>query len=328
MMELNILSAKRSDHLYQATATTQANKEFSMPINFKLRSSDKYDFRMDFFRTLPAKDRQKLNDQLVATLDAFMDVNLTGEKTIKLLNKSKHTVKEMNEIVSNAFAPYRTKTANWKPEFSEIIRLKLEQLEKANLETGYVKKDSMNNKKAVRQNNRAQLINGLKVQVKMEVAQMIDREMLVLSDSRTVDNYETESKENGFAINVGYGGVYLSGDIEDSNYGSSPYVGLAFPLGNSVLGSKFLSNSSVTLGFFLDNFEDEKGNEVTGFLVSRPVYVGLDHKLFKFIHINAGAVLMEGIDTSNPDVMGDTKAMVRPFVGLSARFNLNVGLGK
>lgn len=330
LIELNIMSAKKSDLLYQASANTQPNKEFSMPFNFKLRASDKYDFRVDFFRPVAVADRQKVGERLTETLNAYIDVNLSGEKTIKLLKKSKHTIKEMNGLVTDAMASYRIKTPDWKTEFSEIVCLKLEQLEKADLQKGYIKGDTTTTKKAVRNNTRLNLINELKTQIQREVTQMLNREMLVLSDSRMVDNYETETKENGLAVNVGYGGVYLSGKLEDANYGAAPYVGLAFPLGNSVLGSKFLSNSSVTLGFFLDNFEDEKGNEVTGFLVNRPLYVGLDHKLFKFIHLNAGAAFLEGteINSTNPDVMEDTKVMVRPFVGLSARINLNVGLGK
>lgn len=328
-MELNILSGKRGDLLYQASAGIQNNKEFSLPVNYKLRAEEKYDFRVDFFTALPTKDRQKTEENLTATLAAYIDVNLTGEKSVKLLKNSKHILNDMNEMVSNAFKPYRVKTADWQPKLSDIVRLKLEQLEKTDLEKGYVKGDTTTTKKATRENARRLLVSELKAQITREVNQMLETEMLVISESHLVNDYETESKENGLSVNVGYGGVYLSGKLEDANYGASPYVGLAFPLGNSVLGSKFLSNSSVTLGFFLNNFEDENDNVVTGFLVNRPIYVGLDHKLFKFIHLNAGAAFLEGTETdlTMPDLGGDTQVMIRPFVGLSARFNLKIGLG-
>jgi len=49
------------------------------------------------------------------------------------------------------------------------------------------------------------------------------------------------------------------------------------------------------------------------------------------IFINAGSAFLEGSNYStsnNPDLVKNTKVMVRPYVGLSARINLSVGLGK
>lgn len=329
-MELNILSAKRQDLLYQASTNIQSGKEFSLPVNYKLRAADKYDFQIDFFTLFPISNRQKLENHLTATLNTYIDVNLTGDRSVKLLKKSKHITNEMNLIVADALKSYRVKIADWEPQVSEIVRLKLEQLEKADLEKSYIKGDTTTTKKAVRESTRQQLVNELKAQIGREINQLLNVEMLVVSESRIINDYETESIENGLSVNVGYGGVYLSGKLEDANYGASPYVGLAFPLGNSVLGSKFLSNSSINVGFFLNDFEDENGNKVTGFLVNRPIYVGLDHKLFKFIHLNAGAAFLERskIDLNNPTEVSDTKVIVRPYVGLSARFNLKIGLGK
>ncbi len=327
-VEMQIQSSKNKE-LYAAAGKRQHNNEFAMPVNYKLRSSDKYDFRIDFFRMLPAKEKLDLAEKIQATLDTYMEVNLSGEKSIKLLKKSRKIVKEMDGLVTDMLSKYRSKIADWQPEFSEVVRLKLEQLDKAKLSKDYVKGDTTTTRKAVRGATRSKLVNELKAQVRAEVNQMLDVEMLVLHETQVVDNYHTEAKENGFSINVGYGGVYLSGNLDDFSYGASPYVGLAFPLGNSVLGSKFLSNSSVTIGFFLENFEDNDGNAVKGFLVDRPIYLGLDHKLFKFIRVNAGATFLESVKPSGmPDVADSRNVMVRPYVGLSARIDLSIGLGK
>jgi hypothetical protein len=330
-IEINILTSKGDNHLYQATAKKQINNEFSLPVNYKLRASDKYDFQIDFFKVLSEEKKSALKDQIIATLDTYIDVNLSGDKSIKLLKKPGKTVKEMNKIVEEALILYRSPVASWRPEFSQVVRLKLEQLDKSDLDKDYVKGDTSTTRHAVRQTARQQLVNELKAQVNRETEQLFDVEMLVLSESKMIDNYPTESKENGLSINVGYGGVYLAGNWENMTYGAAPYVGLAFPLGNSILGSKFLRNSSFTLGFFLEDFEDEKNNPVTGFLVDKPIYLGLDYKLFKFIRINTGVAFLEGTkhgDPNNPEVITGKKVMIRPFVGLSARIDLRIGLGK
>ena len=329
MVELNILSSKRNDQLYKAVWQRLNNNEIAMTVPFKLRSSDEYDFRFDLFNATTQKERTKMLEELTATLDTYVDVNLTGEKNIKLLKGSKKTMKDLNSILENALSHFRSKTLDWQPAFSEIIHLKLEQLEKADLDKNYIKRDSASTKKSVRNTTRQELVSSLKDQAGREAKQMLDADLLVLTASRFIDDYTTVEKLNSLAVNVGYGGVFLSGDWDDFTYGASAYLGLAFPLGNSVLGSKFLSNTSVTLGVFLENFEDEDGNKVTGFLVDRPIYLGLDHKLFKFIRVNAGASFLEGTKVSGvPDVGNSTTVMVRPYIGLSARIDLSIGLGK
>lgn len=152
-----------------------------------------------------------------------------------------------------------------------------------------------------------------------------------LAISRYVDDYGTEKKQGFFSLSLGYGGVYLSGSWDDFTYDAAPYAGIAFPLSNSTIAPKFLRNSSVVLGAFLDNFEDEDGNEVTGMIVGRPFYAGLDYKLFEFVRFNAGAAFLEKTETitSGPEAgQTSTQAFIRPFVGLSARIDLSIGFGR
>ena len=329
MVELSIQSSKRNEELYQATWFKTNAPELSLIVPFKLRSSDEYDFVFNFFKEIPLSERKELEQKILTILHTYIEVNLSGNKSIKFVEKKKKIIKEMNSLTEKFLADYRSKKINWKPEFSEMVALKLEHLEKADLDKEYVRKDSTMTKLAIRSAARQNLINNLQTQIDTEVRHMLDEKLYTLTESRFVDDYVTEEKQNSLTLNAGFGGVYLSGDWSDLSYGSSPYLGIAFPLGNSILGSKFLSNSSVTLGVFTQNFEDENGNEVTGFLVDRPIYLGLDRKLFKFIRVNVGAAFLEGVNVS--DVIGvapTKKVIIRPFVGLSARIDLSIGFGK
>lgn len=327
MVELSVLSGKRGDLLYSAIGQKQDNNAFSVLVPYKLRAADAYDFRLDFFQKTSTGDKEKIAAEIMATMNAYLDVNLGGEKQIKLLQNGKKTVREMNGLARGLLSRYRALVAGWEPEFSELVKLKLEQLEKADLDKDFSKKDTTTTRTEVRNGQRQSLIEALKLQVEREVNQWLDTDLSVLAASYLVDDYQTEKKENTLSLNVGYGGVYLDGNWDGLTYGASPYLGLAFPLGNSAFGSKFLGNTSVTMGVFLQNFEDERGREVTGFLVDRPIYLGLDHKLFKFVRVNAGAAFLEG------QKIGDgggtaSEIMVRPYVGLSARIDLSIGLGK
>lgn len=333
VVELSILSSKQQDELYSATWHKTTGDEMSLIIPFMLRASDKYDIQFDLFRAVTSVEQSKLVSNMIKMLDTYVDINVKGEKDIKLDKNVKKTVRDLNTVVSNAMNEYRTQKDNTSFEFSDMLAMKLEQLEDSNLSKDYVKGDSTVTRQLVRDLSRTDLVNSLKDQMHEEVAQMLNTDLYILEATRVVDNYLTTDKQNSIALNVGYGGVYLSGKWDNFTYGSSPYLGVAFPLGNSVLGSKFLSNSSVTIGVFLNNFEDAKGNEVRGLIVNRPLYAGLDYKLFKFIRINAGAAFLEGKTiTEAIDEPGEfitTKnVMVRPYVGLSARIDLSIGLGK
>jgi hypothetical protein len=329
IVELSILSSKRSDELYKATWIKTNDNELSLLVPFKLRAANEYDFKINFFNILSEEDHQDLIIKLNTILTTYIEVNLTGDKSIKFIKKNKKILKEINEILTNELKSYRTKSMDWNPAFSELVTLKLEQLEKADLDKTYEKGDTAVTKTAVRNATREKLFNELIIQLEQEVAHILDAELFVLDNSRFVDNYITETKQNNLAINVGYGGVYLSGNWDDFTYGSSPYIGMSVPLGNSILGSKFLSNTSVTLGVFLNNFKDEKGNKVSGFIINRPIYAGLNHKLFKFIRVNAGATFLEGLNVSDiPGIEPTKNVMIRPYLGLSARVDLSIGLGK
>lgn len=136
-------------------------------------------------------------------------------------------------------------------------------------------------------------IEDLKNIICTEVLDLMNTPWSKLTISRFVDDYETEQKKGTFSVSLGYEGVYLDGKLDNLSYGSSLYAGLAFPLSNSTIAPKFLRNSSVVLGVFFNDFEDQSGNKVGGLIFDKPFYLGLDYKLFEFVRFNAGAVALE-----------------------------------
>ncbi len=327
-VELSIFSHKGNNMLYQATWEGESRSNFSIPINYRLRSSDRYDFQMDYFSPISERQRDQLQEQVLTRLYNYVDANLKLEKkSFELEKSSKKMLRELNEILANMLINYRVDGLNTQLTLSEAIQQKLDQLEDVDWTKDIQSGDTARTKQM--EQAATQQRDDLQAQLEGEVAQFFSNDLLVLTDSRYIDNYETEAKQSTLSINVGYGGVYLDGKLsKDLTYGDAPYVGLAIPLGNSTFAPRFLSNASLTLGIFTNNFEDENGNEVTGIIFDRPLYLGLDYKLFQFVHFNAGATLLETIDASGNLDGNSTQVVVRPFIGLGTRIDLNFSIPK
>ena len=101
------------------------------------------------------------------------------------------------------------------------------------------------------------------------------------------------------------------------------YVGISFPLSRNE-NRRFWYNSSLSLGAFLGDLEDEGGREISGPFVGVPTYAAYGYRLVSFLRLQAGAVFLESDDA----VPGfDSDFEVRPFVGLSAELNVWFNLG-
>lgn len=333
VIEITILPGKARgdrDMLYRTSwidVDNNTNTNFSLAINYQLRSSEKYDFRIDYFSAINEADQEALGSMITNRIKAYLETYiLIKGRQIDLAKSEKKMAAEMENIVAEALAEYRTRDGQQFVGFSETIEQALANLGKMAFE----KKDSTVNQNETRRNAVDQQIARLQGIVDAEVMQIMHNEWNKQVISRYVDDQETEKKKGTFSINAGYGGVYLDGNLDNFTYGSSPYLGLSFPLANSTLAPKFLRNSSLTIGAFLQNFEDEDDNNITGFVVGRPIYLGLDYKLFEFIRFNAGATFLEKEEINNS--IGENKVisslLVRPFIGLSAKVDLSVGLGK
>jgi hypothetical protein len=233
----------------------------------------------------------------------------------------------MNQLLRDQLSDYRIKADNWTPTLSELVDLKLQQMEQADLGYDYQRQDTTQTKKDTKETARKAQITAFQDLIANEINTILSVELYRLRDSRIVEDYRTEKKPTVLSLSLGYGGVYLSGKWTDGQYGSSPYAGIAIPLGNRVLGTRFFRNAAINTGVFFNKLDNGDGQEVSGFLIDQPIYIGLDYKLFQFIHFNVGTALLNGNTLDQVDMPSSKQQLTfRPFVGLSARINLRLGL--
>ena len=326
LVEIQVLAAKgKKDREPLATGAwkrpfDKTSNTFNLPISYRLRGSKEYDVVINFYRSLSDSEKEQLYERLTANLDTYLTQALGIDKRgIDLGKNSKQIIADLNQIVWGGLAHYRNWIDRDFPGFSDIVRNNLEALDKYK---------APKEADSTQLSYRRELIDELREMVHAEVAFLLNQQLAQLVDSRLVDNYETEKKDSYFALNLGYGGVYLDGKVDQSSsFGSAPYLGLGFPFSTSAVAPKFLQDASLTLGFFTSNFDDDNGKSVTGPIFNRPLYAGLDYKLFSFFRINAGAALLEKIDeTSGGGEKSDI--FVRPFLGISAKINISLSLDK
>jgi hypothetical protein len=80
---------------------------------------------------------------------------------------------------------------------------------------------------------------------------------------------------------------------------------------------------SISTGFFLSNkMENQLGEKISGPVLDRPIYVGLGYNFFRFIRLNAGGTFI-----TTEQLSGQSAKSFQPFVGISAEFNLWLGIG-
>lgn len=334
IIEISILPAKAKgdkDRLYLASwkdFDNKANTNYSLAVNYRLKASNQYDFRLDFFQEIDPAVQKQLTEQIIDQVTAYLDANIQVKgKSVSISRNEKKMVADLEEIITTALRDYRNQNDLGFSSLSGTVRQKLANLEA--IAFGKLSKDSTAQmEQAQRQNVVTEKIIDLKNVIRIEVSELMSTPWSKLSISRFVDDYETEQKKGTFSLSLGYGGVYLDGKLDNLSYGSSPYAGLAFPLSNSTIAPKFLRNSSVVMGVFFNDFEDQNGNTVSGMIFDKPVYLGLDYKLFEFIRFNVGAVALEKSSAISGSDIVNKETFIRPFVGLSARIDLSVGLGK
>ncbi|AFM03414.1 hypothetical protein Fleli_0962 [Bernardetia litoralis DSM 6794] len=299
---------------------------FTVPVNYKLRGSSEYDLQVDYYRRITDMERENLRQDLYNNLFAYTEQSFTVErKRAKVIGGTAQLVRNLNEIARKGLSLYRNRSQLQFEGFSDLVVSKIDQINKANLKKGKFIFSKEKNKDA-RSEYRVKLMTELKQLLASELGQVLNVDLLVLQDRKFMDDYPTEKTRTEIPLNVGYGGVHLKGtNSENSSFGTSPYFGLSLPLGKKGFAGEFWSRSSISAGFFLNNFEDDNGNDVTGPIFKRPTYIGLGYRVFRFIRFNAGATFLE--DKSQGTSLAD-QVYVRPFVGFSAEFRFWIDLEK
>ncbi len=317
---------KKKNPLYTATWKRPHGNQmdvFSTPVNYKLHSGNSYDVRLNYFRSLTEAEREYLKTRLFQTLDAYILSSLeVNKRNIRMLKPSKRIMLDLNSIVEDALSVYRSRSEVGFDGFSDVVKNQLRQIEDADLSRGKFLSiaDKKRNAKAMYANK---LLEDLMKVVRNETEQYLNSDLMLISDTKMVDDYSVEKTPGSLSLNVGYGGVHFAGGFNDLDYGSAPFVGVSVPFGRKAF-SRFLGNSSLSIGAMVTNMENAAGEEVTGPIIKRPSYVALGYKLFKFVRLNAGASFTE-VAGSNGD--GLSNVSVRPFVGISAEVNLSISFG-
>lgn len=326
LIAIRILPAKNGKSpLYETTwidFDNEKNRTYSLSVNYPLRASTQYDIQFDFYTSIDPSAMRALTERVTAQTDAYVAASFkTDGNGVKAADKPAKMVAELEEIIREALREYRFKSDQSAVQLSGALEQQFKSM--ADLVATPTK-----GAEAVTDATLPNAIKDVQVSVRKEVEGIMNKSWSKLAFTRYVDDYPTADKKGSFAVNVGYGLVYLDDKNDDISYDNAPYAGLSFPLSNSTIAPKFLRNASVSMGVFLDNFSDNKGNEISGLIVGRPFYLGLDYKLFEFIHFNLGATLLEKTTAATATEPEFKDAYIRPFVGLSAKIDLSVGLGK
>lgn len=337
-VEISAFRAKGNEKRPLYTSVWKRNygnvqETFNMPFNYKLRGDANYDWQIDFYRELSKEEKDELRASIFTAVDNYLDQNFSLEgKRVKLLNSLDAVMSDINAIAKESFTFYRNESEVIFPGFSDIVRRGLKTMTGRKLSNSEAANLDAENDESSRRARRAELfqrkMTDLKSVVHNEINQVLNTHLLVRSDSRRVVDYPTEHTKNELAINIGYGACYFSGNLSNLDYGRAPYAGMSFPLGNSALSNRFMSNSSISVGAFISNFKDQNDKTITGPIVGRPFYVAYGYRMFRFLRLNAGATFLQ-TDASNNGVgnINTNTLAVRPFIGLSAELRFWMGLG-
>jgi len=300
---------------------------YNVPFNYRLQAGREYDITIKQYKKLSSAELAKLESTLQEALHFLVEETIVKEDDeIELAVSESKFYNNLNQAVYDILDWYEV-GSEWEFEgFSEATRIYINQIEK---EFDVQKRDTTAKSTIALDSYYQNKVSKLKQLLNREIQPVLDQQLFTTQEIDRVKDYPTEEIRGSLALNVGYGGVFLEGEVDDFSYDAAPYIGLSFPLSRRIYTAPFLNNVSISLGAFVSNFEDELGNEITGPIFGRPYFLGLGYRLFRFIRINVGATALEekGSSTVNGGSVSieTSDVQIRPFVGISAEINLSVG---
>lgn len=289
-----------------------------------LRSNESYILEFGFYQTAGADQIREVRSLITQNLQTYLS-SLSEIKNgkIKFEDSDEVILAQMELIVQKGAYYFELPNGQQFPGFSDLTRIKLRQHREIKLKDASLNAVGVGEKddpKAVYANQYQQELMAI---IAAELDQYFSPNMLVRVDEKVFSNYPTEKTANVIPINFGYGAISLSKNLPEQEFVTGPYLGVSFPLGNRKF-SPIMSNLSVSGGFFMSgNMENSLGEQLSGPILSRPMYVGLGYNFFRFVRLNLGGTF---INSKLPN--GDNSRSFNPFFGISAEFNLWLGLGK
>ncbi|EON78331.1 hypothetical protein ADIS_1194 [Lunatimonas lonarensis] len=328
LVTLEVFRSKKSErsaytYRWKAPYLIDAS-QFELFVTNPLRSNERYHMKFSFYERAGSDDLQELKAGITKNLEAYIRANYeVSRKGLQALASQRVMMTQLNEIVIQGLGNYAHPLDQEFQGFSDVVRQKIEQTN--NLRLRNAKFNILRNKEDASRDEAIyanQLIDELIQLTTAEAEQYLRANLLMLVDIREIQSYPTEKRPFYLPVNVGYAGTYFGGDFNSLDYGTSPFVGVAFPLGRRTF-TKFLGNASISTGVFTNTMRNSDGVSISGPLIGRPTYVGLGYSMFRILRFNAGIAL------TSSEVNGSLENVtIYPFVGFSMEFNIWLGLNR
>lgn len=335
LIKINLFKGNQpADIIEKATWTRPAmfaGDLAEIPVDVKLRTNNRYGFDVKLYAILSDSERTALKEIIHRNLSNYLDAAIeAGNKGFTMSKSSGQIVQDLNTIVKRNLSYYQNLQQRQFEGFSDIVSLKVQQIEKIKLANASynVKKgkaDTALQDDDVKALYAKQVTGELQRSVYSEVDNYLSLDFVKQYDAFVITNRETEKTQTVLPLFIGYGGVYLGGDVNDLEYDSQPYAGLSFPLGRG--NETHYGRTSFILGVFLKNFKNGQDVTITGPIIDRPFFAGLGFRIYDFINFNAGMVATS-IQKQTISNFKTENVKLRPFIGLNAQFNLWLGLNK
>lgn len=335
IIRINIFKGNDSKNVLQRTYWARPvnfTGDFAeLPVDLRLRNNSKYGFEVTIYSLLSDSERvalkQIVHQNITNYLRAMVEANSKG---INVEKNSEKVVDDLNGVFRRSLMYYRNTQQREFEGFSDIVKLKLQQVDRARLSNARFNiaptaADSLKSPDELKAMYASQLTSELEGIILNEADNYLNLDIVKLYDSFIIANRITERSQTVLPLFVGYGGIYLSGKLSNIEYDSSPYAGLSFPLGNG--SETHYGRTSFILGVFLQNFRNGAGAKLTGPIVGRPVFTGLGFRIYDFINLNAGVVAISTEKNTISNIKTED-VQLKPFIGLNAQFNLWLGLNK
>ena len=288
-----------------------------------LRSNTDYRLEFGYYQKAGADQINEVRSLIHQNIETYLSTVTSVKKGgIHFSESDEVLITNFSKIVDQGAYYFELPNGEKFPGFSDITRAKLEQRGKLKMGKAKFNVTGMTEADNARAVYADEYITELENILFSEVDQYMSPNMLVRVDENVFENYPTEKTANSLPINVGYGAISLSKGLPDQEFVTSPYAGISFPLGNRTF-ARFMNNMSISTGFFLSgNMKNQLDEKISGPVLDRPIYVGLGYNFFRFIRINAGGTFI-----TTEMLNGTNQNSFQPFVGVSAEFNLWLGIG-
>lgn len=296
---------------------------FQILVEEPLRANQDYHLDFGFYQKAGYQEVEEVRELIHDNLSTYLSTITTIKRGgIKFEDSDEQILANMTRILEAGAYYFELPQAQKFPGFSDLTRNKLEQRKKLKMGKAKFNATGVEEGDNARAVYARQYLDELEQIIFSEVDQYLSTNLLARVDQKIFQTYPTEKKSNSIPLNVGYGAISLKQGLSQQEFVTGPYAGVSFPLGNRTF-TKFMSNLSLSSGFFLSgNMENSLNEQIGGPLLDRPLYVGLGYNFFRIVRLNAGGTF---ITTRNQN--GGKTDYFTPFVGLSLEFKLWLGFG-